>query len=374
MSETVISFRRQPVFVREPFDAIARRGQDEIVKGLIPAHGLGFLAGPSQSLKTFLALDWSLRITRAEPILGHKTRACGVVYVAAEAPNGVRKRIEAWRTVNPKVVALPFELIPQAPDLRDPKQVEDLAAELRIAAAEMEANGHRLGLIVVDTLAASMPGADENGAVDMSTVLSNVADLSAAAGAFVLIVSHTGKDEGRGLRGWSGQFAGADCVVMLTREEGEPTRYGRVAKLKDGEDGERFAISLEKVSLGFDQDGDEVTSGVIKYEDVADAPPKRRKSRPLNPGETVVLTAVKHVTDHGETTSVPATVPGAKAWQKAVTRAAVKARAMTAGFASEDVKPETVRQQFHRSIQGLIAAGKIRVEGELVWLLGGVTT
>lgn len=362
------SFRRQPKFVREPFDDIARRGLDEIVKGVIPAHGFGFLGGPSMSLKTFFAIDLSLRITQGEDFLGHRTRPCGVIYIAAEAPNGVRKRIEAWRKINPGR-GLPFELIGQAPDLRDVQQIEDLTAELRIASDEMKQAGHRLGLIVIDTLAASMPGGDENGGTDMSVILSNVAWMASELGAFILIISHTGKDEGRGLRGWSGQFAGADLVMMLTREEDNPIRQGRIAKLKEGEDGERFAIRLEKVSLGFDEDGDEITSAVVVYETPDDGGAKVRKARPLNPGEIIVLGAVKLVTDHGTTRPVPTHVEGALPWQKAVTRGDVRAKALASGFAVEDEKSNTTNQRFGRSIQGLVAAKKIRVEGDLLWLL-----
>ncbi len=366
--EGVVHFRRQPKFVRERFDDIARRGSEYLIKDMLPAQGFGYVAGPSGSLKTFLVLDWCLAINQGAPILGHRTKPCGVVYVAAEAPNGVRKRIEAWRQRNP-AHGLPFELIGQSPNLRDEAQVQDLAAELRIAADEMSSQGHRLGLVVIDTLAASMPGGDENAGMDVSAVLANVAWLAAELGLFVLIVSHTGKDETRGLRGWSGQFAGADCVIMLTREEGNPVRTGKVAKLKDGEDGHAFAIRLERVVLGLDEDGDEVSSAVVVYEDVPEGASKGRRQRALNAGETVVLQAVTSVTDHGQTFQLPAIARTAESWRKAVTRADVRARAMASGFALEDEKGATVRQRFGRSLQGLVAAGKVRVEEELIWLL-----
>lgn len=371
MSETegVLHFRRQPKFVREPFDAIARRGSEYLVKNVLPAQGFGYVAGPSGSLKTFLVLDWCLAITQGAPILDHRTKACGVVYVAAEAPNGVRKRVEAWRQRHPSAEGLPFELIGQSPNLRDEAQVQDLVAELRIAADEMAAQGHRLGLVVIDTLAASMPGGDENAGVDVSAVLNNVAWLASELNAFLLIVSHTGKDETRGLRGWSGQFAGADCVIMLTRDEDSAVRTGKVTKLKDGEDGQRFALRLEREVLGLDEDGDEISSAVVVYEEAPQASAKAKKPRSLNAGETVVLQAVVYVTDHGETVPVPSEIPGAKRWMKAVTRTAVRIRAMAGGFAMEEEKPATVRQRFGRSLQGLVAAGKVRVEEELIWLL-----
>jgi hypothetical protein len=372
MSESVVNFRREPKFIRERFDDIARRGSEYLVKNLLPAQGFGYVAGPSGSYKTFLVLDWCMALAQGRSILDHRSRPCGVVYVAAEAPNGVRKRVEAWRLRNPGE-GLPFELIAQAPDLREPKQIEDLAAELRIAADEMGARGHRLGLVVIDTLAASMPGGDENAGMDVSAVLSSIAWLGVELSAFILIVSHTGKDQTRGLRGWSGQFAGADCVIMLTRDEESGLRTGKVTKLKDGEDGQRFALRLERVVLGEDEDGDEVSSAVVVYEDAPDVSMKPRKQRALNPGERIVLAAVAHVTDHGPTQSIPMTILGTKSWMKAVTRADVRARAMASGFADPDTKPDTVRQQFFRALQGIVGTGKVRVEGDLIWLLEGVT-
>jgi putative DNA primase/helicase len=261
----VVSFERATRFVREAFDDIAPRQSRDLAKGLLPSQGVGFLAGPSGSYKTFLALEWSLRIAQGVPILGHRTTPCAVVYIAAEAANGVRRRVAAWKREN-GARGLPFELIGNAPDLRDREQVEDLIAELRIAAGAFAARRHRLGLVVIDTLAASMPGGDENAGSEMSAVLATLSYIATELGVLVLLVSHTGKDETRGMRGWSGQFAGADVVIMLTREPqdgGGEVRVGKVAKLKEGEDGERFAIGLKPVFLGVDDDGDAISSGVI---------------------------------------------------------------------------------------------------------------
>ena len=369
-SGNVVTFKRQPRFVREAFDDIQPRGEEYISKGVIPAHGLGFLNGPSGSFKTFLALDWALRISSGDPVLGRRTRQVGVIYVAAEAPNGVRKRVEAWKLKHGRT-GRPFEMIGQAPVLQDLAQVGDLAAEIGLAADDMKPI--RLGLVVIDTLAASIPGADENTALDMSAVMANCHWLALQLGCFVLIVSHTGKDETRGVRGWSGQYAAADAVIMLTREEGSDLAAGRIAKLKEGEDGHRFAFRLERVAMGLDDDGDEITSAVVTYEDSPDAAVKPRKQRALNPGEQLVLASVGYVTDHGTTHSIPSTVPGAKGWQRAVTRADVRARALVSGFASEGEKPNTVTQRLSRCLQGIAAIGKVRVEGELVWLIDKVT-
>ncbi len=366
----VLTFRRQPRFIREPFDEILPRGEEYIVKGLIPAHGVGFINGPSGSRKTFLALDWALRIAIGQPVLGRRTQQRGVIYVAAEAPNGVRKRVAAWKQQH-GVTGRPFEMIGQAPVLQDVTQVEELAAEIALAADAMRPI--EMGLVFIDTLAASIPGVDENAGVDMGAVMANCHLLASRVAGFVTIISHTGKDETRGVRGWSGQYAAADLVINLSRDEGCDLTTGRVVKLKEGEDGSRFAFHLDQVTLGADSDGDPITSAVVVYEDAPVASAKPPKQRALNPGETIVLAAVAHVTDHGSTRPVPASVQGARTWQKAVTRGDVKARAVVSGFADGGEKPNTVTQRFGRALQGIAAAKKVRVEGDLVWLLDEVT-
>ena len=96
---------------------------------------------------------------------------------------------------------------------------------------------------------------------------------------------------------------------------------------------------------------------------------KRRAPRPLKPDYAVLLRAIQLVTDHGVTTPVPSSVPGAKSWQKGVSRTAVKARAMEIGFEVEGEKPDTCRQRFSRGLQDLASRNLIRLEGDLIWLL-----
>lgn len=354
-----------PRFKRQIFNEIAPASGEYIVKGLIPGHGVGFLVGASGSFKTFCGIDWSLRIAGGQTVLDRKTAQCGVVYFAAEAPNGARKRVAAWRKVNGNVDR-PFHLVEGALSLLNADDIAAFTAEIRAASAEMAPA--RLGLILIDTMAAATPGANENSSEDMGLALAHAQAIAAESGAFVMLVAHLGKDEGRGIRGWSGQYAGADCVIYLSREEGARLSVGRVAKLKEGEDGDRFAFSLDQVTLGYDDDGDEITSAVPIYESAPDAE-KVAKVRKITAAEAVVLSAIGHVTDNGPTHRPPLAAQGVQAWQKAVTRTDVRTRSLATGFAEDGARPGTVRMQFSRAIQGLVAAKKIRVEGESLWLI-----
>lgn len=257
--------QRERRFTWEDFDTVEPSSLFWIVKGLWTASGVAFVAGPSMSGKTFWVLDAIARICRGEPVMGRKSKASGAIYIAAEDAAGVRNRIVGLRS---RIGSLDgaLQVIPQAPNLTDPEDVEALEEALEDARLELERKGHRLGVLVIDTMSASIPGADENNSKDMSPVLTALQGVSRKLGCLVLVVAHTGKDETRGLRGWSGLLGNADGLVMLDAPEGEG-RGGTVVKVKSGISNFRFGFELEQVVIGVDEDGDEMTTCVIQTRD-----------------------------------------------------------------------------------------------------------
>lgn len=277
MTADLIAFSPRPSrFTPELWDEIEPVDQEWIVRGLLPARGLAFLVGPSGTGKSFIALDILARIASGWPALDRRTRHVGVAYVASEGPDGMRKRIKAWRTVHGGPAN--FQLISQAVDLRNEEAVADLTTTLGEIAAHMATNGRTpLGIVAVDTLAASMPGGNENDGADMSDVIWRLQALSRQLGLLVLMIAHFGKDEARGIRGWSGQTGAADLILTVQSDKEEPKMsIVTAAKVKDGEHGDRFAFRLAQVMLGEDKEGDEITSATPVYET---APGARRTPR-----------------------------------------------------------------------------------------------
>ena len=87
----------------------------------------------------------------------------GVFYVVGEGRFGIRRRVEAWHRdrgipLNRNTTNLHFSR--QGLNFRDPNSVEAIKADLRVA-------GY-VKLIVVDTLARSFGGGNENAPQDMS--------------------------------------------------------------------------------------------------------------------------------------------------------------------------------------------------------------
>ena len=379
---TVETFDRRPArFIRENFDDLEPGVSLERVKGLWPRTGVCFIGGPSMSGKSFWALDALARVCRGEDVLGRRSVQAGCLYVAAEGAAGVRKRIKALRgKIGPVDGA--FQFIGQAPNLRDADDLAQLREAIEQSKAELQAAGHDLGILCLDTLSASIPGADENSAADMSPVLHALQAMAAELGLLVLIIAHTGKDETRGLRGWSGLLANADGVIMLEAPDGE-SRTGSVLKVKDGLSGDRFAFVLERVVLGLDDDGDEISTCVIQE---TDAPEKKRPGRRPNKAEgtgDLILRAFDRVL---EASPRPIAGPGIPAGHSGVDAGELRAMTYQIGLGGPppDVPPDTPdrerkaqerkwddqrRTDFKRGLKHLVEDKTLRQEGDLVCLV-----
>lgn len=373
MTAEVIDFARQTKFRRERFDQIEPRPARWRVKGALPSQGVGFVVGSTRAGKTFIAVDAALKLAAgASTVWGRRARQCAVAYFAAEDPEGCRARVKAWRRAKHRTSPVPFELIGQAPNLLDEGDAADLRATLAEIAADFADDGHELGVVVFDTLSRCAPGADENSSGDMSRAFAVLAEIAESMGLLVIVVAHFGKaGADRGIRGWSGLDANSDATITVERDADDPDlRTLMFAKVKNGVDGGRLCFRLEQVDLGtIDEDGEPESSCVPAFEGAGEARAKPRKRRSLNNAEQLVLQAIRYVTDHGDTQPVPQSVTDPKHWWKGVTKADVKARAIAAGFASEEEKRNTVNVRFSRAIEGVIASGAARAEGDILWII-----
>ena len=350
-------------FKREDFDTLKPGDQQWTVKGLWPRAGVCFVAGPSMSGKSFWTLDALAHVVKGEDVLGRKSKACGVLYIAAEGAAGVRNRIKVLRDEKTGPLGGAFELIGQAPNLTDPDDVEDLHQAVVEARDSMKRRGHRLGIVAVDTLSASIPGADENTAKDMSPVLSALQALALDLDVMVLVVAHTGKDQDRGLRGWSGLMANADGLIMMA-SPADGVRSGTVEKVKDGMSGDRFGFELETIEIGRDEDGDPIKSCVVRDTDA----PAGQKGASRRPASTLdlVMRAVRLCVEDGHVETVVG-CPGVPAGTEGVRQQAVRDKLFEIGWPAGEAKPDSIRRTMDRYILSLISDERLRGHGSLVW-------
>lgn len=234
-----------------------------LVKGVISAEAMSVVYGPSNSGKTFFALDIAYHIAIGAPWRQRRVTQAAVLYLAAEGGRGVANRIAALRAVH-GVCDVPFALRRAGLDLlhseANLQQIYDLIQQVKARYSELPV------LLVIDTLSRVMAGGDENSAADMTALIRNIDAIREATGAHVMLVHHTGKDTARGARGHSSLRAATDTEIEVGKsgEDGDETRAALVTKQRDYQGGETFAFTLKSVPLGLDQDGDEVTSCIVE--------------------------------------------------------------------------------------------------------------
>lgn len=220
------------------------------VKSVLPATGLAAWFGPSASGKSFLCIAVAVAIAEGRPFFGHMTRQAPVLYVGLEGEGGYRGRIIAWECYHGRAMPGNMRFLLQPFRLTDSQDVADLAAICP-----------RGCVIIIDTLNRACPGMDENSSRDMGAAIEGAKTLQELTGGLVILVSHTGKDTAKGLRGHSSLFAALDAAVSVSRD-GE-MRSWKVEKSKDGKDGDEHRFRLMVVDIGVDEDGDRTTSCVV---------------------------------------------------------------------------------------------------------------
>jgi hypothetical protein len=184
-----------------------------------------------------------------------------VAYLVAEGVPGFRQRIKAYRAEHDiKGSDIDMTIIAGVvPNLTDEASVARLKADMK-----------KFGpydLIVFDTFAQVTSGANENSGEEMSTALKHCREISQVCGAMSLLVHHSGKDDTKGARGWSGLKAAADVELEVKRDKDGAQRSVTITKMKDGEDNTSQGFKLRTVVMSKDEDGDDITSCVVEYND-----------------------------------------------------------------------------------------------------------
>ena len=333
-----------------------------LVKGLLGENEMSVLFAPSGGGKSFVALDLGARIAAGLDWYDHRVTRSAVLYIAGEGATGFRQRMTAWRLANDSD-DVPFVMLPRAVDLYSR---ETSAVELvRDAMGEVaERAGIPVRLIVLDTLSRMMQGGVDSDPKDMKIFLEHVEELRRVTGTHILIVHHTGKETDRGMRGSSMLRDFADTVLEIkvpSKEEGGPHRIV-VEKQKDGEEGRNYRVRLSQSVIGTDEDGEDITSCVVKHAGASETTGSEKSQRLSNRQ----FSALKSLTDVMVDQSEPA--PGGS-FPASVARV-VKLDAWKGRCGSSflsDLTAEARKKAFNRAKDDLIAMGKVGVWEGLVW-------
>lgn len=226
---------------------------DEVVQGLFVGSEVSVLYGASNSGKTFLACEIARSVAMGLDFMGRRVDQGDVLYLATESPHSIKTRIQAinkyhaTRTTGIHIAQAQVNLYTNP----------EWQAEIIEAA---KSNGCRM--IVCDTLARITAGANENSGQDMGPIIEALDAIAKQTGAAVIVVHHSGKDQTKGARGWSGLYGAVDAEIEVKEVEG--IRSFSVTKQRQlGTKEEVQTFSLETVVMGLDKWGQESTTCVV---------------------------------------------------------------------------------------------------------------
>ena len=174
------------------------------------AFTLAVLYGRPGTAKSFIAISMAVAVVTGRPWFGRPVRRGPVLYVAGEGTVGLAQRQRAWQEASGVSDLRGLYWLPFAVNLLEPNWGQGLA-EL---AADMNA-----ALVIIDTLARSMVGGDENRSADMTRAIEALDEIRRKSGATVEIVHHTPK-EGETPRGHSALEGAVDTAILLKRSKG----------------------------------------------------------------------------------------------------------------------------------------------------------
>jgi hypothetical protein len=186
--------------------------KDPLVEGIIDRGDLAVMYGAPATGKTFIALDIAGCVATGSWWHGSQVHTGLVLYVIAEGAPGIPTRWAAWKARNGIHSAVDnLVWLPHRVNLR----ATHWATALAEVAAEIGAV-----LVVIDTIARTFGGGDENSSVDMGKYVAGLDTIRETTTAAVLAAHHSGKDANAGARGHS-SLLGAVDVELVARNAGD---------------------------------------------------------------------------------------------------------------------------------------------------------
>jgi hypothetical protein len=200
-----VAGEEHPLTLRPLFEIVAEQREPEwLLEDILEANVLAVLAGPRGTFKSFIGLDWGMRVAATgQP----------VVILSGEGA-GLDRRADAWvrthgggRTVD----EFPVFALERAINLNADQDI----INLRSAIERLE---RPPALIEIDTFSKFSAGLDENDNGEVSTYLSRLTRfLREQYRATVLLVAHSGHGDQARPRGASALMANPDAEYIVSR-------------------------------------------------------------------------------------------------------------------------------------------------------------
>jgi hypothetical protein len=240
-----------------PFDQVKlSTDRRDLIKGIIPRTGITVVWGPPKCGKSFWAFDAMMHVALGWEYRGRRVHQGNVVYCIFEGQKGLEARVEAYRLGRLEGITEPVPLMFESVTLDLVRDHKALIKAIKETLANVAP-----AAVVLDTLNRSIRGS-ESSDEDMSAYVKAADAIREAFNCAVVIIHHCGVSGDRP-RGHTSLTGAADAQLKISRD-GAGRILMEVELSKDGPEGEVMLSELEVVVVGKDEDGDDITSCLVK--------------------------------------------------------------------------------------------------------------
>jgi RecA-family ATPase len=247
----------------------------ELVEGLLFEGENVCFAGPPKSGKSFIALEIALSIaagTDDVEVLAHKKvlKTGNVIYLSGEGHGGMKRRVRAWlkeRGLDKSAIRTRFFYNRDVPRVRKNVDQRGIIEEALTFVKKIKEKPGQVVLVIVDTMARSLAGNNENDSgvaslyLDMTEALRNLLNCT------ILTVAHTGKERKDDIRGSSAFTGGFDAVWFADQNTINSSVMLHAKWLKDADQDECPPLYFKLKKIWFD--GEKKTGAVLEAVDAS---------------------------------------------------------------------------------------------------------
>lgn len=252
--------------LRPIHEIVAEQREPEwLIHKVIERNVLAVIAGPRSTFKSFIALDWAMRMA----LDGHT----GVILSGEGA--GLDRRVDAWirhHRENLDLTTVPLVALEHALNLSLPVQLELLSSAIMDLP-------QRAAFILIDTLSKFSAGMDENDNGEVAAFLAALtSSLRERFACTVLLVAHSGHGDAKRPRGASSLMCNPDVEYIVTRPDpsGMTVTVSR-DRFKDAPSMQPLAYEAKVIELGrVDRYGEAITSLALASTELPGSPTTAR--------------------------------------------------------------------------------------------------
>lgn len=267
-------------FKIESWQSVKDEPVNWLIQDVIPEKSFVALYGPPASFKSFIAMDIAECIASGRPWLGKEINGTGpVLYIAGEGHGGIGARIAAIKQHHNTPDSAQLYVVRSMINLRS--SAEDFTNLILAIDELVQLIGVQLRMIVIDTLARSFGGGNENSSDDMGAFIQATGKIQNRYKCSLMLLHHAGKDTTKGLRGHSSLLGAVDTQMEIMRFPETTKGLILMSKQKDGEDGQRYGfeaitVDIDRSELGLENG----SSLVIEASEVGDMKDSTEENKP----------------------------------------------------------------------------------------------